>query len=391
MDFALSSAFTIFPFYIVDHLGGDAAMSGYIGAGQSFIYGVLCVTLSGFLARLVHPLRWAGLGGFGFGTLAALSPVAPTPLAFAGATIAGLSCLALFWPSMQAWLGHIDDPKERSRQIGWYNISWCFGLATGPLCAGPVYDYFGYHVAFAQVFIAAAVAGALAASLPSGGAHKTAEQIAAIKPPSDAAWSEAHLYPTWLASYMGWMMVGVCRTILPVRIHELTEANSLIIPWQELPSYAQAATTYSWLAFVLYASRIVISLIMGRTTSWRHRFSLLIGLQVLAAGAFWVMGVTGNLAVFAMCCTVVGVNGGVSFFASLEYSVANPEHKSRRAAIHESMTGLGSSTGSVIFGFLAGTFYTAWPFQYAPVLIGTFLVAQMVMIRRRTRHLAAGV
>lgn len=386
IDFALSAGFAIIPFYIFDHLGGDAEMSGYIGAAQSVCYGLMCVIIAGVIHRAPHKLALAGLGCLGFGSFLGLSPLMPSAVVFAAMTVLGFTCLCLFWPTMQDWLGGERNPIKRAHRISMYNMAWCFGLATGPLAAGRIYDLWGYAPAFVLVVGVAWTGGALVFSLPREDEYFDAvddEHEATMA--GDVQKSEAQLYAIWLASFLGWMLVGVCRTILPRRIDELVDGDALTFFIADEGLGFPAATQYSWLVFVLYFARVAISLGMGRTTFWRHQFSIIVALQILAAGAFWVMSQTGSLFFFALACVVVGVNGGVSFFASLEYSVANPKQKSWRAAIHESMTGLGSAAGSVIFGYLAGRYYTEWPFHYTPVIVAIGIALQLMLLQRYRR------
>lgn len=388
IDFALSAAFAVVPFYIFDYLGGGAAMSGYIGAAQSVTYGAACLILSGVLHRAPNKLGLAALGCAVFGVLVGFSPMLTHPVAFGAMTVAGLTSLCLFWPTMQDWLGGERDPQQRGRRIAMYNASWCLGLATGPVAAGRIYDLYGYAPAFGMVLVVAWIGAILVGTLP-----REEHYFAAVDDANEATHAinsqraETLLYATWLASFLGWTLVGVCRTILPRRIDELADSDALNFWIGDGGLTFEAATQYSWLVFVLYITRVGISFALGRTNFWRYRFDLLIALQVCAALAFWVISATDSLVIFALACGVVGINGGVSFFASLEYSVANPAHKSRRAAIHESMTGLGSAAGSVIFGYLAGRFTTEWPFLYTPVLMGIGIALQIVLLQRSKRTL----
>ena len=94
----------------------------------------------------------------------------------------------------------------------------------------------------------------------------------------------------------------------------------------------------------------------------------------------------------ALCCLVVGINGGLSFFASQCYSVADPATRRSRASIHEGMVGIGGALGSIAFGELAGRYGTGWPFVYTPVLVAAAVAVQSALLwygLRRQRAFAS--
>ncbi|MFP4192043.1 MAG: MFS transporter [Candidatus Hydrogenedentota bacterium] len=392
LDFALITAFTAMPFFIFDQLGGGAAMSGSIAAFESVCYAAVCLGSTRFLGKVKNGLNWARVGAAGFGLVFPLAMFCRDPFSFAVVALAGLTFRALFWPSMQAWIGAEPNPALRTRRIAHYNVAWTLGLATGPLAAGPLYDL-DYRLPFIAVFVAAGLAFVMVLTLPDerryyGAAPVTPENPYQAK--QDRA-SELYLYSAWFANMVGWSMVGVMRSVFPKRVDDLVEAGELVLftgglDVQGLPF--QAATQFSWVAFVLYLSRAGISLGMGWTTRWHHQFWLVAVSQLAAGVAFWGLGMTQSLAVMMVCCAIVGVNGGVCFFASMYYSVANPLRKHRRAAVHESMVGIGGLLGGMSFGLLAERYGSAWPFLYTPVIVIVFVTLQAAMLRYQKRRAA---
>jgi predicted MFS family arabinose efflux permease len=86
---------------------------------------------------------------------------------------------------------------------------------------------------------------------------------------------------------------------------------------------------------------------------------------------------------------MIGFSSALTFFASLSYSVANPDVKQHRAAIHESMVGLGSFSGAILFGELAGRFGTERPFLYAPAFMLAAVIVQYLFLRLGRRRTEA--
>ncbi|MBX7255070.1 MAG: hypothetical protein K1Y02_01820 [Candidatus Hydrogenedentes bacterium] len=390
LDFAVSSGFTAFPFFIFDHLGGDARMSGWISAIQSACYGAVCILSSTFVGRARNGLIWAQIGSLGYALIFPAAILFRNPIIIAAMTIAGVTCMALFWPALQSWIGSVPDLRLRSRRIAHYNISWSLGLATSPLLAGPLYDMH-YSLPFVLVFVSALLSFALVMSLPHELSYfgaATPEDLSSRA--EHTAISEAHLHCTWLASFVGWAMVGVMRSVFPKRVHELAANHDLVVlfgsmSWERLN--LGPATQTSWLILMLYASRVITTLDMGHRHTWHHKFRILVVWQIAAALAFLGLGISHSLFVMAICCLIIGANGAVSFFASLYYSVANPAFRHGRTAIHEGMVGVGGFVGSVAFGELASRLGTSWPFVYTPVFVAVCLAGQWLLFRRGMERL----
>jgi DHA1 family quinolone resistance protein-like MFS transporter len=351
------------------------------------------------LAHVKNGLVWAVCGSTGFAVILPMVLLSRNPYVVTVVAVVGQCCVALFWPAMQSWVGGEPDPKMRSRRIGWFNVSWTLGLTLSPPVSGRLYDM-DYRLPFVCVFVVGLVTALLTLSLPHE-RRQYGEPAPATEPGAagrDGA-SEAHLYCAWAANMVGWALTGVMRSVFPKRIHELVAAGELVTWFGGVTGDAaasvgngsvEAATQFGWLALTMYASRAVISLVLGSRHGWHHQFWLLAMLQLAAGGAFLVLGMTKSLFVMALCCVVVGVNGGVCFFASLFYSLSERASKHRRAAIHESMVGVGSFTGSVIFGELAGRYGTTYPFFYTPLFVAAAIVLQMLLLRYGKRKAGAG-
>jgi MFS family permease len=272
-----------------------------------------------------------------------------------------------------------------------FNVSWSFGFAVSPLVAGPLYDY-DYRWPFVLLFVVAALTIALLRSLPHEKEYfaPATEEVLVARADHDQA-SEAYLYAGWCAALVGSVLATVTRNVYPKRIDELVAAGQLRVLFEAEPFELltrAAATKYSWLAFALALTAAISFLILGRTRRWQHNFQYLVGLQVAGAAAFWVLGNTRSLVIMTSCFIVTGALAGVSFFTGVYYSMVDPAHKHRRAAINEGAVGAGGFAGSMAFGYLAERFDLATPFHYTPVFIALALGVQLLLLRhgRGGRH-----
>ena len=384
-DFAAMIGMVVIPFYIYNQIGGDAAMSGVFGACQAAAYALLCLVSAGFVSRAKNGLNWAVLGVTVFAISSVILPLFRGPVICCVIASVSACAMALFWPALHAWVGADPDVHERAYHMSWFNISWSFGFAISPLFAGPMYDH-DYRMPFVLLFATCIPIFILLRSLPHEKDHFVEATPEAMEARADYdRASEAHLYAAWCATLVGSALGGVTRTVYPKRIDDLVSAGQLRFLFEASPASiltSGAATKYSWLAFVLALTAGITFLVMGRTRRWQHNFRLVVGLEVAAAAAFWVLGHTQSLVVMMGCFIVVGALAGATFFSSVFYCMADPERKHRRAAINEGVVGLGAFAGSLIFGCLAGWYGLAVPFHYTPVLVAAAVVAQILLLRR---------
>lgn len=384
LDFALSAGYALVPFYIYDHIGGGARMSGNVSAIQSLFYAAACLMIARHGARFRRPIRVAVLGCVGFALIMPLVTVTRTGFQVGAVAVLALMCHALYWPAMQSWLGGEPNSRIRARRMAHYTIAWSVGLAMGPLFAGWLYDFMDVRYAFGLVAASALVAAVLTRSLP-----ETLEPHDRDEPSDaeavDVAMCERHLYATWVASFLSWGMVGAMRGVYPKRVHEMVDDSSLYALWPDGPvdlDGAKAATVYAVLLLSLYGARAATSYWMGVWHGWHGRYSWILVSQIGAAVALYGLGVSSSLTVISICCLLIGFNGGITFFASLYYSVADPARRHGRAAIHESLVGAGGFCAGVSAGELAERFGTGMPFVYAPVVVGAGVLVQLAMLRR---------
>jgi MFS family permease len=375
---------TAVPFLVFDRLGGGARMSGVILSLHSLAYALVSLGSSGFMTRARNGLVYAMVGAVDFAVLVSVSVLMRNPYLFGLVSTAGFAGLALIWPALWSWLGAEPDVAVRARRIAHYNVSWSIGLALGPLFAGPLYVV-DYRLPFLLVCGLATAALVLVWTLPH---ERQYFRAARLQPDEERSAleqsSERHLYYAWYANMLGWVLLAAARSVFPKRVDDLADSAQLVWLWESVSSgglLSQAAIAFSWLSFMLNASRAVVFLLMGWTKRWQQAFAVVVASQVIAGAAFWVLGSTHSFVVMLFCCALAGLNGGVCFFASVFYSLADPMRKHQRAAINEAMVGAGGFIGSMGFGMVAGSFGVTMPFRWTPVLILFSVVVQVLLFR----------
>lgn len=389
LDCSINTAFTVMPFYIFDEFGGNAATSGAIAAFQTVSYAAVCLASAWFVNRTKNGLVWAIVGLSIFAPFYGVAPFIPVITIFALITVVGFAPVSLVWPALQSWIGAQPDIHERSKILSRFNVSWSIGLALGPLLAGFLYDRVSHAAPFLAVTVFVALTLILVLRLPQerfvhGEALPTDTTV-----PEETEWdrrSDFFLVTAWVSNLFGWMLEAVCRAVYPEHFQTLVHTDALgFLPGVTL-STTNVTTLFSWLAFSMSASRAVVFLVMGRTAWWHHRFSVLLISQVAAGLAFLVLSFTSNILIMAACFVVVGANNGICFYASVYYSIASKTNKHRRAAVHETMVGLGAGIGAMGFGLLVARLGVGLPFALTPILFGLAIMAQwLILAYRRNR------
>lgn len=388
LDFAVMIGMTAIPFFIMQQLGGSAAMLGLFGGLQAVAYAFTCLLSSGFVARAKNGLLWALFGVFAYTVCVGVIPFSRNPWIFYSAAVLAHMSLAFVWPALHSWIGAEPDLLLRAKRIALFNVSWSVGFTVSPLFGGPLFDA-DYRLPFIVLSILCGAVLYIIWSLPHEKAYfgSVTQEMLAARGEHDRA-SEIYLYAAWCATAVANVLAGVTRSVYTERVALLVASKQLRFLFEtEPPAILQygAATKYSWMAAILAGATALTFLIMGRTTGWRHRMEWLFAFQAAAGGAFWILGHTTSLVVMMAAFGVVGVNLGVSFFSSTYYSLANPEHKHRRAALNEAAVGMGGIV-TVSFGLFVAKFGFGPPFHYLPLALGGVILLELALVRwGRTR------
>jgi len=387
LDAAVMIVFATTPFFVLSQMGGNEAMAGMMGAFQMAAYALSCLASSRFVAQVQNGLHWALCGVVLFIFLSCLMPLHPQFIFCGVISSLAFAALGLVWPALHSWIGSESDSVLRARHIAHFNIAAGCGFSLSPLLGGPLYDL-DYRYPFGALACIGLIMIALIRSLPpETKLLSTVDAEHSSEQSSHEAVGNNHnsLYIAWSAVFVANILVGATRSVFPKRIMNILDTGELRFFLERDSSSLLSqvpATTFSWLVSVLWIATTICFFIMGRKHCWRHRIHLLLCFQVLAGGAAWILGYTQNLSLMLVCFAIIGVNFGVSFFIAMNYSLADPIHKHRRAATTEGVLGIGCFVGSIGFGYLASCFGVTTPFLYTPLYVGFGIAIQLWLLRR---------
>ena len=383
-DFVVMIAIVATPFFILNQIpGGDLKQCGTIMALQAASYALTCIFAAGFVARARHGLNWAIFGMSVFCVMHALPPLYPKAWFCALVTVIAHGGIGFVWPALHSWVGAEPDPDQRTRHMVGFNLAWSSAFALSPLFAGPVYDL-DFRLAFLAVFLLGIVTLVLLLTMPHERDYfglATVEQLDA-RADHDRK-SEAFLYCAWCATLLANVMVGTTRSLFPDRMQQLVETGTLRLLFEAEPAaflLNNPATKMAWPAAFMSTATALAFLTLALTNRWRHRFGLLLAVQLVAGASLYILGHTTSLVIMSLCFIPIGANLGLAFFASAYYSLSDPAKKHQRASINEGAVGVGNFIGNLGFAYVVVLCGFTWTFHRAPIFIGAVILIQALLL-----------
>ncbi|MBC7287205.1 MAG: MFS transporter [Armatimonadetes bacterium] len=363
VDFAVSMVGLAIQFLGI-RLGAPPFVLGLYGAAGAGVYAVVCLAAGRLSDRFGRRISVVALSVVGVVWL--FVGAQKTPMSLLAFIPIGSAALALFWPSVQAWLGDLSATPDRlTKALGSFNVLWTAGLMLGPVACGylwMLHYYSPFFAGTALVWTTAASLLAVPVIAVSRGSEEPGHQMDRPNPLADA-----FLPVAWTANFASWYVAGSTRALLPKLADEL--------------GFTEVLT--GWLVFSFYVGQAVTFLALRQMRGWQYRR------WPLVAGLAW--GLTGMALVavarapltFAIGLAVAGASVGMTYVASLFYSLQAPlEQRGWRSGIHEAVVGAGLSTGPLIGGIAASFAGARAPFFCAVAVLGLVVLVVSFMAAR---------
>ncbi len=353
---------------------------GLLGTFGSLAYTIGCLfsgTMSDRLGRrLLAAVSCFGCGIVWLGMTQAGSPAQLLALVpFSGGS------LSLFWPPVQAWLSQVSaTPARLTRNIGSFNLSWTIGLMLGPPAAGILWG-FGEAVPF--LFAAGVILALMVWTRTIKGGGRSECELApsaAEGPPMDAKLAQQFLHLAWVANFAAWFGRGVIGVVFPKLASDLQMSEQII----------------GVIIATLLAGQLAMFVYLRRHTGWQYRlWPLLVGLGCGAVG-MTIAYFARTPWVFIAGFVTAGMGGGITYSASLYYSLqGHEESRGARSGLHEAVLGSGIFLGPLVGGAVANYVNLHVPFLVGAGMSAVLAVVLVAMwwrtVRARRRELRAEV
>ena len=278
--------------------------------------------------------------------------------------LAGINGLIMggFWPAMQAWLGRGKDRRQLLRAVGGFNVSWSLGFMVGPLVGGTLYamnpDYpFALTAGLVSLLFVALLLARVREAEPAGAEASETTSFPA---------AQRFLPVAWVANFATFFAAGTVRSLFPKL------ATDLGIPPGPLGHLLALIALAQLVAFVL----------ISRTDRWQFRLAPLAAAQFLGAGGLLIIAFGTSSGVFALGLLIHGLQLGITFTASIFYSLHAQGSGGRRTGIHEAIVGSGFLLGPLIGGFTAEYLGPRFPYFLSSGVILGALALQVYLLRR---------
>lgn len=280
---------------------------------------------------------------------------------------------AFYWPVVQATLADLSGGAERLRVLGRFNVAWSSGKTVGFLAGGLMLKAWGFGAVYATGAASVAlaflllprgrvVAGAMAAAGSGDGKGAVAAPIGEVDP----AVLRRFRTMGWLANTAAYGAFGILTHHLPQWV--------LGRGWD--PGH------YGWFLGAILASQTVVLALLGGPVKLAWSAPRLWAPQALGLVAVGVIPLATGLGGLLVLAPVIGLACGVSYAASIFYSLAAATGRGRYAGIHEGLIGAGGFLPPLVAGMLVGGgLGLGAPYLLAAALLAAALIAQVVVTR----------
>lgn len=369
MDGGFFLIMTAMPFKVL-HLGGGALELGLVPAIGAVTY-IICAPLSGRWSDRVSRTALCLAGGITLIVCAALAAFTnQLPQLLALQVLMGLG-KALYWPTVQATLGDLSPGASRVKALGRFNVSWSGGKTLGFLAGGLLLSCCGFQTTFLSGAGLVAVAFLL---LPRGKLVAQAQtEATAIEDDDGPVQLNNETDQQRLRAFrtMGWVANTAAYGAIGILTHHLPQ-------WFQ--SQAWDADRYGWFLGAILGSQTIFFLLLSGPlrlvySTWRLWIP-----QALAVVAVALIPLMPGYAGLLLVAPIIGLACGVSYTASIFYSLEAPDDRGRNAGIHEGLVGAGGFLPPLAAGLLVRFgLPLASPYYLAALLLAVGLAIQMAL------------
>lgn len=327
-------------------LDASALQLGLLPVLSSGVYVVSALSF-GRLSDRVSPHRMAMLGAclrvFVVLALVRTDSLTTIYLCMPGLGIAN----GLFWPGVQGGLGRVVDAGGLSGAVGWFNMAWSSGKMWGFALGGLLSDAGGFAL---PLWVSAAATLAVLPLIPGQLAGRRPREVA----PMPLGEMEAPGSSPSIAARRGVGTGTVPELAQSARRTWRTVgwlANSVLFGVGatlnfQYPKFMDAqgmsGTDFGIFLGLVYLVQTATFAVLGRWRGWHHRLRYLLGSQGVALACLGGLLLAGTRWEVWALAPGIGVALGVSYAASLYYSLLGESGTGRSSGYHEAVLGSGT-------------------------------------------------
>ena len=302
---------------------------------------------------------------------------------YLGLALLGIG-MAMFWPSVEAWIAESRSKRPLLRRLALFNICWSLGWATGSPVGGFLFQvnlslpfYFAVAIGIGVFFLSLREPKEIRVVLKASSFQKMSFSGETDESGNDLPLppSSFYLRLAWLANFTIWFSLAIIRYLFP--------------------KFAVGMGIEPWLLGVfmgsMACSQVLTFFVLGKTEVWHYRPFPLLFMQGLGSVSFLLILLTNSLAVFFLAFILFGCSIGMTYSSSLFYSVDTLRGRGSRAGIHETIVGTGGLFGPLAGGIIAQNYSlkSVYLLAFMAILIGISI--QIYLLAKRRAVLAASI
>jgi MFS family permease len=361
IDYALYVAFVAVPFKAIS-LGATPLHLGALPAISFASYTISALSfgkLSDRVSRLA--LGRVGCGVFALGNiLLSLCPsIAWMMLAM---PLLGIG-LGMFWPPVQAAIADYSRADTLERNLGIFNICWSLGKGMAFLTGAFLINWKGFSVAF---YLAATLSAGTVLSLPARDWIQSAADTVRSNVPRKA---RSFLLMGWTGNALAFGIAATLNHHLP----KLLKENG----------YDERR--FGVILGAVFGLQTLSFLLLKLNARWKYKKRLFYVAEFVMGLSVFLLARTDALPVVLLLGAVVGMGLGLTYYASIFYSLHTDIGRGKNTGIHESVLGAGNFVVPLLGGILATTFSNLQaPYVVCLVLAIVCIGFQELIFRRDT-------
>jgi MFS family permease len=363
MDFAISGSSLLTNLRALD-LHAKSVQLGILGFSWGLPYALFCAYAGKAAGKYDRRIILAA-STLLFAVYAFLCSLATQPLHLILAGPIGGIASALFWPAYETIL-HDNDQEETNRRLSVFNTGWTLGIMSGAALGGYLYQRLGGPVEFLflagfvffdALYIAWSTRHGIAPYAPTS----PEEREEGIGTPIERR--RGYMHMAWVANFALWFGGSTTNTIFPKLARSLNITDSMI----------------GVITATVWVGQLVIFYVLSRTDRWHYRFAPMLLLQSVGAVGLLLLGTGSMASIFIMAFLIMGIARGLSYSASLFYSLDTNSPGSGNTGFHETIVGAAYLSAPLVAGFSAAGISLRAPFIIAAgvavlgLIIQTFL------------------
>jgi len=273
-----------------------------------------------------------------------------------GVIVAGL------WPPLQAWIGQGKEGRKLLRALGGYNISWSLGVLVGPVLGGLLYAVYPTGI-FA---LCAGLIGLLAIGLKVVRVREEEPFVVEVSKSTSFPLARRFLPIAWTANFTTFFSGGAIRALFPKLAGDLGISLELL----------------GYLLGLIGLAQLFTFVVLARSAWWQFRWGPLAAIQLAGAGGLLLLASGKSPFLLAAALLLHGLLAGVTFTASIFYSLYTREGGGRRTGFHEAIIGSGFLFGPLLGGFAAEHIGSRSPYLLSAGVVFAGLMLQFYFLKR---------